>query len=40
MAMNELVARQGLSESRFINPHGLGGTDHVTSAYDLAMLSR
>jgi D-alanyl-D-alanine carboxypeptidase len=38
--MNELLERQGLHESHFLNPHGLGGGNHVTSAYDLAMLSR
>ena len=38
--MNELVTRLGLSDSHFANPHGLGGVNHVTSAYDLAMLSR
>ena len=38
--MNRLLLRQGLRESQFSNPHGLGSPDHVTSAYDLAMLSR
>jgi D-alanyl-D-alanine carboxypeptidase (penicillin-binding protein 5/6) len=38
--MNGLLARLGLRDSRFANPHGLGNRDHVTSAYDLAMLSR
>jgi D-alanyl-D-alanine carboxypeptidase (penicillin-binding protein 5/6) len=38
--MNRLLLRQGLRESHFSNPHGLGSPDHVTSAYDLAMLSR
>ncbi|MBX7112457.1 MAG: D-alanyl-D-alanine carboxypeptidase [Dehalococcoidia bacterium] len=38
--MNDLVARLGLRDSHFVNPHGLGGAGHVTSAYDLAMLSR
>jgi D-alanyl-D-alanine carboxypeptidase len=39
-AMNDLVRRLGLRESHFLNPHGLGGGEHVASAYDLAMLSR
>ena len=38
--MNALAARLGLSESRFINPHGLGGVGHASSAYDIAMLAR
>lgn len=38
--MNQLLARLGLRDSRFANPHGLGNRDHVVSAYDLAMLSR
>jgi D-alanyl-D-alanine carboxypeptidase len=38
--MNQLLIRLGLKESHFANPHGLGAFDHVTSAYDLAMLSR
>ena len=38
--MNHLTARLGLTESNFLNPHGLGGGLHATSAYDLAMLSR
>lgn len=38
--MNDLIKRQGLTESNFLNPHGLGGGLHATSAYDLAMLSR
>jgi D-alanyl-D-alanine carboxypeptidase (penicillin-binding protein 5/6) len=38
--MNQLMRRQGLSESNFLNPHGLGGGLHATSAHDLAMLSR
>ncbi len=29
-----------MRDSHFENPHGLGGRNHVTSAYDLAMLSR
>lgn len=38
--MNALLARLGLRESHFVNPHGLGGVGHYASAYDLAMLSR
>jgi D-alanyl-D-alanine carboxypeptidase (penicillin-binding protein 5/6) len=38
--MNDLLDRLGLVDSHFQNPHGLGGINHVTSAYDLAMLSR
>ena len=38
--MNALVARLGLKDTHFLNPHGLGGTEHYTSAYDLAILSR
>jgi D-alanyl-D-alanine carboxypeptidase (penicillin-binding protein 5/6) len=38
--MNELLARLGLRDSHFANPHGLGSRGHTTSAYDLAMLSR
>jgi serine-type D-Ala-D-Ala carboxypeptidase (penicillin-binding protein 5/6) len=38
--MNALVSRLGLHDSHFVNPHGLGGAAHYTSAYDLAMLSR
>jgi serine-type D-Ala-D-Ala carboxypeptidase (penicillin-binding protein 5/6) len=39
-AMNRLTQRLGLTESNFLNPHGLGGGAHATSAYDLAILSR
>jgi D-alanyl-D-alanine carboxypeptidase len=38
--MNALGPRLGLSESHFLNPHGLGGGGHAASAYDLAMYSR
>lgn len=38
--MNTFVRRLGLRDSHFANPHGLGGQDHVASAYDLALLSR
>ncbi|HXH20802.1 MAG TPA: D-alanyl-D-alanine carboxypeptidase family protein [Dehalococcoidia bacterium] len=38
--MNGLLARLGLRESHFLNPHGLGRGEHLASAYDIAMLSR
>jgi D-alanyl-D-alanine carboxypeptidase len=38
--MNLLLARLGLRDSRFANPHGLDEEGHVASAYDLAMLAR
>jgi D-alanyl-D-alanine carboxypeptidase len=38
--MNALIERLGLTESRFVNPHGLGGAGHASSAHDLAMLAR
>ena len=39
--MNGLALRLGLEDTHFVNPHGLGGGgQHVTSAYDLAILSR
>ncbi|HEY7268236.1 MAG TPA: D-alanyl-D-alanine carboxypeptidase family protein [Dehalococcoidia bacterium] len=38
--MNLLLVRLGLHDSHFENPHGLGGRNHVASAYDLAMLAR
>ena len=38
--MNTLVERLGLENSHFTDPHGLGGPDHYSSAYDLAVLAR
>ena len=38
--MNQLSRRLGLTDTNWANPHGLNGTDHRTSAYDLAILSR
>jgi D-alanyl-D-alanine carboxypeptidase len=38
--MNEEVKRLGLTDSHFVNPHGLDDPDHYTSAYDIAMLGR
>ena len=38
--MNKLAARLGLTETHFANPHGLNAPGHLTSAHDLALLSR
>ncbi|MGE3855879.1 MAG: D-alanyl-D-alanine carboxypeptidase [Dehalococcoidia bacterium] len=38
--MNTLVRRLGLTDTTFTDPHGLGGPQHRSSAYDIAMLSR
>jgi len=38
--MNNLSRRLGLTDTNWANPHGLGGANHYTSAYDLAILSR
>lgn len=38
--MNALAWRMGLAESSWANPHGLGASTHVASAYDLAMYAR
>ena len=38
--MNQLSRRLGLTDTNWANPHGLNGTDHRTSAYDLAILAR
>jgi len=38
--MNTLLSRLGLSDSHFMNPHGLDQDGHLVSAYDLAMLTR
>ncbi|TAK74244.1 MAG: D-alanyl-D-alanine carboxypeptidase [Dehalococcoidia bacterium] len=38
--MNDLSRRLGLTDTSWANPHGLGGANHYTSAYDLAILSR
>ncbi|MBM4411320.1 MAG: D-alanyl-D-alanine carboxypeptidase, partial [Chloroflexi bacterium] len=38
--MNNLSRRLGLTDTSWANPHGLGGENHYTSAYDLAVLSR
>ncbi|MCP3025810.1 D-alanyl-D-alanine carboxypeptidase family protein [Halobacillus sp. A5] len=36
--MNEKAAWLGMQASNFENPHGLDGENHVSSAYDLALL--
>ena len=38
--MHALLDRLRLGETGFIDPHGLGGDGHASSAYDLAMLTR
>jgi serine-type D-Ala-D-Ala carboxypeptidase (penicillin-binding protein 5/6) len=39
-SMNMLSRRLGLTDTNWANPHGLGGINHYTTAYDLAILSR
>lgn len=38
--MNERAAEMGAINSNFVTPHGLPNNDHVTTAYDLAMIAR
>ncbi|MBQ1870709.1 MAG: D-alanyl-D-alanine carboxypeptidase [Lachnospiraceae bacterium] len=38
--MNEKAKELGCEDSHFNNPHGLPDTDHYTSAYDMAIISR
>lgn len=38
--MNTLLARLGLSDTHFSDPHGLGDEEHLASPHDLAMLAR
>ena len=38
--MNALMTALGLYDTTFVNPHGLGRPGHLTTAYDLAALSR
>lgn len=38
--MNRRAADLGAEQSHFRNPHGLDATGHVSTAYDLALLSR
>lgn len=37
--MNDKASELGLTNTHFVNPHGLSAKDHYTSAYDLAMIS-
>lgn len=38
--MNAFMESLGLYDTHFIDPHGLGGPAHLSTAYDMAMLSR
>ena len=38
--MHTMLDRLGLGETTFIDPHGLGGDGHESSAYDIALLAR
>jgi len=38
--MNARVAEMGLTQSHFVNPHGLDDPEHYTTARDLAMIAR
>jgi D-alanyl-D-alanine carboxypeptidase (penicillin-binding protein 5/6) len=38
--MNEKVAKLGLRNTRFANPHGLDAPDHYTTAFDIAVIGR
>ncbi|HJA92136.1 MAG TPA: D-alanyl-D-alanine carboxypeptidase [Candidatus Eisenbergiella merdipullorum] len=38
--MNERAQELGCQDSHFTNPHGLPDEDHVTSAYDMALITR
>lgn len=38
--MNERAAKMGAIHSNFVTPHGLHHNDHVTTAYDLAQISK
>ena len=38
--MNTLVKRLGLTDTTYTDPHGLDDPQHLSSAYDIAMLSR
>ena len=37
--MNEKARSLGLTDTNFVNPHGLSAKDHYTSAYDLAVIA-
>lgn len=38
--MNEEAAALGLSDTHFVNPHGLDDEQHYTTAYELAVITR
>jgi D-alanyl-D-alanine carboxypeptidase (penicillin-binding protein 5/6) len=38
--LNAFMESLGLFDTHFIDPHGLGGPSHVSTAFDIAMLSR
>ena len=38
--MNQKAAQAGAINSQFANPHGLTDKNHLTTAYDLAMIAR
>ena len=38
--MNIKVGQLGLTDSHFVNPHGLDEADHYSSPYDMAMITR
>lgn len=38
--LNTFMESLGLFDTHFIDPHGLGGPTHLSTAYDMAMMSR
>lgn len=38
--MNEKAAQLGMTQTHFVNPHGLHDPQHYTSGYDMAVLTR
>lgn len=38
--MNEKAKELGMNDTNFVNCHGLDEDDHLTSAYDIALMSR
>lgn len=38
--MNKKAKEIGMNDTNFVNPHGLHATGHVTSAYDIGIMSR
>ncbi len=38
--MNRKAHQLGMKQTRFANPHGLPNTDHYSTAYDMALLTR